>query len=141
MKSFYKVALAAAVLVLGSALPVMSQIDNGMDFTTSFPFYAGNAKMPAGSYRITQADFDANELLIQSADGKYSAFMEFIPTWSEQRHKQSDVTFQKYGSVDYLDRIWVEGQRYGIKVDPSKAEKKAAANAGPVEHSIVGKKH
>jgi hypothetical protein len=45
MKSFYKVALATAVLVLGSALPVMSQIDNGMDFTTSFPFYAGNAKM------------------------------------------------------------------------------------------------
>jgi hypothetical protein len=141
MKSFYKVALATAVLVLGSALSVMAQIDNGIDFTTSFPFYAGNAKMPAGSYRITQADFDANELLIQSADGKYSAFVEFIPTWSGQYHKQSDVTFQKYGNVDYLDRIWVEGQRYGMKVDPSKAEKKAAANAGPVEHSIVGKKH
>jgi hypothetical protein len=141
MKNVYKIALATAVLVLGSARPVMSQIDNGLDFTTSFPFYAGNTKMPAGSYKITQTDVDANELLIQSADGKYSAFLDFFPTWSAQTHKQSDVTFQKYGSVDYLDRIWVEGQRYGMKVDPTKAEKKAAAKAGPVEHSIVGKKH
>jgi hypothetical protein len=31
-----------------------------MDFTTSFPFYAGNAKMPAGSYKLTEADFDEN---------------------------------------------------------------------------------
>jgi hypothetical protein len=72
--------------------------------------------MPAGSYKITQADFDANELLIQSADGKYSAFMDFFATWAGQPHKQSDVTFQKYGNVDYLDRIWIEGQRYGMKV-------------------------
>jgi hypothetical protein len=141
MKSFYKVALATAVLVLGSALPAMSQIDNGLDFTTSFPFYAGNAKMPAGSYRITQTDVDVNELSIQSADGKYSVLVDFISTRSPQPHTQSDVTFQKYGSVDYLDRIWVEGQRYGMKVDPTKAEKKAAAIASPVEHSIVGKKH
>jgi hypothetical protein len=141
MKSFYKVALATAVLVLGSALPLMSQIDNGLDFMTSFPFFAGNAEMPAGSYRITQTDIDANELLIQSADGKYSAFVEFIATRSPQPPTQSDVTFQKYGSVDYLSRVWVEGQRYGMKLDPTKAEKKAAANAGPVEHSILGKKH
>jgi hypothetical protein len=141
MKNFYKVALSTAVLVLGSALPVISQIDNGLEFTTSFPFYAGHAKMPAGSYRITQADVDAYELLVQSVDGKYSAFVEYIATRSAQPHKQSDVTFEKYGSVDYLDRIWVEGQTYGMKVDPTKAEKKAAAIAGPVEHSIVGKKH
>jgi hypothetical protein len=141
MKSFCKVALATAVLILGFARPVMSQIDNGMDFTSPFPFYAGNAKMPAGSYRITQTDVDTSELLVQSTDGKYSVFVDFIPTRSDQPHKQSDVTFQKYGSVDYLNRIWVEGQRYGMKLDPTKAEKKAAANAGPVEHSIVGKKH
>jgi hypothetical protein len=141
MKSFHKIALASAVLVLGSALPVMAQIDNGIDFTASFPFYAGNAKMPAGSYKITQTDIDVSGLLIQSTDGKYSVYVEFFPTWSEQPHQQSDVTFHKYGNVDYLDRIWVEGQRYGMRVDPTRAEKKAAANAGPVEQSIVGKKH
>jgi hypothetical protein len=51
------------------------------------------------------------------------------------------VTFLKYGTVDYLNRTWVEGQRYGLKVVPSKTEKKAAAAAAPTEHTVVGGKH
>jgi hypothetical protein len=43
---------------------VRVQILNGIDFTTLFSFYAGNAKMPAASYELTQADFDENVLLI-----------------------------------------------------------------------------
>ena len=124
MKSFCKIASAAAILVLGSAMPVVAQIDNGMDFTTSFPFYVQNTKLPAGSYQVTQSDVDTKWLLVQSADDKYSVSVEFIPTQADQPHKQSDVTFLKYGTVDYLNRTWVEGQRYGLRVVPSKTEKK-----------------
>jgi hypothetical protein len=118
----------------------MAQIDTGMNFTTSFPFYAQNTKLPAGSYRVTQSDMDSNELLIQSTDGKYSLFVDFVPTHAEQRHKQSDVTFHKYGTVEYLNRIWVEGQHYGMKVEPTKAQKRFANAASPSEHSITGQK-
>ena len=140
MKIFCKSALVTAILVVGSAVPVLAQIDYGMDFTTAFPFYAQNTKLPAGSYKVTQTDFDNNELLIQSTDGKYSLFVDFIPTHAEQPHKISDVTFHKYGTVEYLNRIWVEGQHYGMKVEPTKAEQKAANAASPTEHSITGKK-
>jgi hypothetical protein len=138
MNNLLKMAIATSVLVLGSALPMMAQIDNGLNFTTSFPFYAGNAKMPAGSYRISQPDVDSQELLIQSADGKHSAFVDFIPTRSAQPHQKSDVTFHRYGSVDYVNRIWVEGQHYGMKVDPTKAELKNALSTTAVEHSVSG---
>jgi hypothetical protein len=138
MKSLLKVAVTTVALVLGSAVPVLAQIDNGMEFTTSFPFYAGNTKMPAGSYKITQTDIDANELLIQSTDGKYSVFVDFIPMHAEEPHAHSDVTFHKYGDVEYLNRIWVIGQRYGMKVDPTKAELKAAANTSVVERTLSG---
>jgi hypothetical protein len=119
-------------------MPLAAQIDNGVDFTTSFPFYAGNAKMPAGSYKITQSDIDmdASILQIQSNDGVHSALVEFIPTHSAQPHPQSDVTFHKYGSTEYLNRVWVQGQEYGMKVQPTKAETKSAANANVVEHSL-----
>src|ERR1700761_2075762 len=86
MRKSWKAAAAAAVLVLGSAVPVIAQIDTGMDFTTTFPFYAQNAKMPAGSYQITQSNMDINELILQSTDGKYSVFVDFIPTRSGQPH-------------------------------------------------------
>jgi hypothetical protein len=49
------------LLSLLSVLPLAAQIDNGVNFTTSFPFYAGNARMPAGSYKITQSDMDDPE--------------------------------------------------------------------------------
>jgi hypothetical protein len=140
MKFFGKVVVCIAMLTLFPALPMLAQIDNGMNFTTSFPFYVGNVKMPAGSYRITQTDIDVNELLIESDDSKYSAFVDFVPTQSGEPHAQSDVTFHKYGDTEYLNRIWVEGQNYGMKVEPTKAEKKAAASAGAVEHTVSGKK-
>ena len=73
---------------------------------------------------------------IQSTDGAHSALVEFIPTLSAQPHPHSDVTFHKYGDTEYLNRIWVEGQQYGMEVDPTKAEAKAAANANVVEHSL-----
>ena len=141
MKSFWKISAATMVFVLGSAVTAMAQIDNEMDFTTSFPFYAQNTKLPAGSYTIRQTDIDVNELLIESTDHKYATFLDFTPTQSDEPHKHSDVTFHKYGDVEYLNRIWVEGQQFGMQADPSKAETKAEAAGAPTEHSIEGKKH
>ena len=136
MKNVSKLVVGMGLLSLLSVMPLAAQIDNGVDFTTSFPFYAGNAKMPAGSYKITQSDMDESILQIQSNDGVHSALVEFIPTHSAQPHPHSDVTFHKYGDTEYLNRIWVQGQEYGMKVDPTKAEMKAAANANVVEHSL-----
>jgi hypothetical protein len=141
MKSFGKVAVTMTILSMLSAMPLVAQIDNGMDFTTSFPFYAGNTKMPAGSYRITQSETEAsNLLLIESKDSKESAYVDFIPTQSAEPHAHSDVTFHKYGDTEYLNRVWVEGQQYGMKVDPTKAELKAASSVDVVEHSISANK-
>ncbi len=133
MKNFCKVTSAAVIVALMSAMPVMAQIDNGMDFTTSFPFYVQNTKLPAGAYQITQSDIDTKQVLVRSADDRYSVFVDFIPTQADQPHKQSDVNFHKYGTADYLNRIWVEGQRYGLRVVPSKAEKKPRPQQLPMK--------
>jgi hypothetical protein len=138
MKDLLKVAVATLALTLGSALPALAQMDTALGFKTSFPFYAGNAKMPAGSYKITQTDIDANDLQIQSADGKYSAFVDFIPMHAEAPHAHSDVTFHKYGNVEYLNRIWVVGQRYGMKVEPTKAELKVASTTAVADYTVTG---
>jgi hypothetical protein len=136
MNTVTKRVVKIGLLTLLSALPLAAQIVNGVDFTTTFPFYAGNSRMPAGSYKITQSEIDESVLKIQSSDGVHSAFLDIIPTQSSQPHAHSDVTFDKYGDTEYLNRIWVEGQEYGMKVDPTKAETKSAAKAQAVEHSL-----
>ena len=134
MKNVNRLVLGMGLLSLLSVMPLAAQIDNGVDFTTTFPFHVGNAKMPAGSYKITH--MDASILQIQSNDRMHSAFIEFLPMHSAQPHPYSDVTFYKYRDTEYLNRIWVQGQEYGMKADPTKAEMKAAENANVVEHSL-----
>jgi len=139
MKKISKLIAGMGLLSLLSVMPLTAQIVNGVDFTTSFPFYAGNTKLPAGSYKITQSDIetDASILQIQSSDGTRSALVDIIPTQSAQPHPHTNVTFHKYGDTEYLDRVWVEGQEYGMKVDPTKAETKAATSTNVVEHSLA----
>ena len=140
MKSFGKIVLCMAVACLATAIPASAQILDGLDFKTSFPFYVGNARMPAGSYKITQSDMDDTILFIQNEDGTHSAFIDFIPTESTTDHANSDVTFRKYGNTEFLNRLWVGGQEYGMRVEPTKAESKLAASASAVEHSVAANK-
>jgi hypothetical protein len=139
MKKVSKLVARMGLLSLLSVMPLAAQIVNGVDFTTSFPFYAGNAELPAGSYKITHPDMNTSILQIQSNDGVNSAFVDIIPTHSAQPHSHSDVTFHRYGNTEYLNRIWIEGQEYGMKVDPTKAETNAAANANVVGHPLSTK--
>jgi hypothetical protein len=140
MNSFGRLIVKIGLITLLSVMPLAAQIEHGVNFTTSFAFYAGNTRMPAGSYKITPSDFDTSVLLIESKDRAYSTFVDFIPTQAEQPHSRSDVNFHKYGNTDFLNRVWVEGQRYGMKVDPTKVELKAAAGTKAVEHSLVANK-
>jgi hypothetical protein len=130
MNSVGKLVAKMGLLSLLSVMPLAAQIDNGVEFTTSFPFYAGNAKLPAGHYKVTQPDLNDDLLLVENVNGgARSVFVEFIPTRSAQAHPKSDVTFEKIGDTDYLNRVWIEGQNYGIKATPTKVETEAVAAA------------
>ena len=139
MKHTLKIALAAAALSMGSALPALAQtIDDHIDFKASFPFYAGDKQMPAGTYRITQPDMNSDHVLIESTDGSYSAFVDYIPTFSLQPREKTSVTFQKDGGIDYVSRISVEGENYGMRFEPTKTELKAASDATATERPTSG---
>ena len=48
MNNFGKFLIKMGLLSLLSVMPLAGQIDNGVDFTAPFPFYAGDVKLPAG---------------------------------------------------------------------------------------------
>jgi hypothetical protein len=85
--------------------------------------------LPAGDYKVVQPDADADILLIENRGDLRSVFVDFEPTESTFPHRNSAVTFDKYGDTNYLDRVWLDGQEYGIKVDPGRVETAAEANA------------
>jgi hypothetical protein len=121
------------------AIPSMAQIANAVTFDAPAPFYAGNAKMPAGSYRVTQPDMDSNLLLIETGDGSHSVFVEYEVVSSETPHAESDVTFNKYGKVEFLSAIWVQGHKSEMQIVPSKVEQNTAKAAAAEKHSLSAK--
>ena len=131
-----KLIFLVATLSILAAWSAYAQINNVLIFKTSFPFYAGNAKMPAGEYRVSQPDTNAPVLLIESESGSHSAFVDFNPTTSEQPHAQSDVTFNKYGGVDFLNLLWVQEQNYGMQVLTTKHEESLAKTATVQKHTV-----
>ena len=130
--------LPAAVLLL-LAMFATAQITNEITFDTTFPFYVGNARMPPGTYRVTQVRNVDFLLLIEDANESHSAFIEFTPTHADSPHPQTDVTFNRYGKVDFLSQLWIHGQSYGMQMLPGKAEELAAKSATVSRHSVPGR--
>jgi len=133
-----RIVLTGFVSVL-CTLPAMAQITTSVTFDAPTAFYAGNAKMPAGSYRVTQPDPDTNLLLIEDASGSHSVFVEYVLAHSDTPHAQSDVTFNKYGDVDFLSAIWIEGRNSEMSILPSKVEQNTAKATAAIKHSLSAK--
>jgi hypothetical protein len=136
MNTLKKLIVPMGLLTILCAIPSMAQITNSVKFDAPSAFYAGNAKMPAGSYTASQPNADENLLLIEDASGSHSAFVEYEVVTSNTPHVQSDVTFNKYGNVDFLSAIWVQGRNSGMQILPSKAEHNAAKAAAAEKHSL-----
>jgi hypothetical protein len=130
---------ASGLLCLLFTISATGQITNAVNFTTTFPFYAGNTKLPAGSYKITPSSYDNTVLLIENSNGSHSAFIDYTPTQAETGHATTDVAFKKYGTTEFLDRIWVGGQKFGMQIDPTKVEQKLAEGGAPNAHSVPAK--
>jgi hypothetical protein len=137
MTTLGKFVVRVGLLSILSVLPLAAQIDDGVDFKAPFPFYAGSAKLPAGSYRIAQPDMYPGILRIESTDGKASAFVRFIPTETLEPHRKSAVTFRRNGKAEYLDRAWSAGETNGIMIDPTRFKVTVAANATVSDPSAV----
>ena len=133
MHRFGKIVMTMGMLSLLSVMPLAAQVANSLVssvvFTAPFPFYAGNVKLPAGSYRITEPNANANVVLIRNIAGTKGDFINFIPTSSWDPQKENDVTFQKYGDTGYLQTLSIAGETDGLEFPRSKAEAKAETMA------------
>jgi len=84
MNSAGKLVLKMGLLSLLSVMPPRLQIDNGVDFTNLISVLRRRHKLPAGHYKVSQPDANADLLLVESINGAHSVFVEFAPTRSAQ---------------------------------------------------------
>ena len=117
------VALAFALTIYPSK--AHAQIIGDIEVNIPFQFHAGNAKLPAGEYRIHV--LDNSELTvpeISSADGATSTLFQVQNTEANSTPAKSELIFNKYGNRYFLAKLFDEGNPGGSEVPKSRYEKR-----------------
>jgi hypothetical protein len=121
-----------AMMVLSGGLRASAQ--TSFSFHMSSSFYAGNAKMPAGTYTLRQSDEDSNTFSLQNGAGTHSVILE-VRQSSKTSKGKPEVLFNRYGTTDYLEGVETSTGS-SIDIMGGAAEKLAAKKATAQPHTV-----
>lgn len=135
MKKISVFTFAAGVITLMACLPAMAQVKVTFAMTSSF--YAGNAKLPAGTYTLRQMQDDPGAFNLQNSTGTHTVLLEGRPS-SKTTSGNPVILFNKYGTDDYLEGVETSNGT-SIDINPGVAERIAAKKATPQPHTVPTK--
>ena len=101
-RSFYLLILT--LICLAAAAPSYAQTDLRVTFTVSFPFTAGAAAMPAGSYTIS-TDLNGHGLIYPTRGGRSAAILLTRVSQFSPAKGRASVSFAERGGRYYLDSV------------------------------------
>jgi len=136
MKKITLATIAVGTMVLMSSLPAMAQWPK-VTFTTTSSFYAGNAKMPAGTYTLRQEQDDPNAYTLQNSSGSHTVIIEGRPS-SKASTGKTEVLFNRYGTTDYLETVETSTGNSVDLMSPV-SEKLASKKGAPTPHTVPAK--
>jgi hypothetical protein len=114
-----------------------AQIIGDLEVNIPFHFHVGNAKLPAGKYRIHMLD-DSNQAVMEiiSADGSTSALFEVQDAEANATPAKSELIFNKYGNRYFLAKLFDEGNPSGSQVLKSRYEAKVGQAAREAQEHV-----
>ena len=127
---------AVGMIALLGCLPAIAQGAHAT-FTMSSSFYAGNAKLPAGTYTVRQMQDDPNAFLLQNSSGSHTVVLEGRRSTQASSGK-TEIVFNRYDNTDYLERIETSSGT-SVDIEPGIAEKIAAKKGSPQPHTVPAK--
>jgi hypothetical protein len=141
MKSLFRsIVLAVGMLALAGVHNASAQIDNTVEFTTSFAFTVGNTTVPAGSYTIAPADGEDPKVL-ELKGGRTSVLFETESAQAKQTPSKTEVVFSRYVNGYVLKNIWVDGSDTGYVTENALGERHISKRGGSSsEHRIAARK-
>jgi hypothetical protein len=135
----YLLALAIALAFVLTIYPLRAQAQLVGDLVVNVPFqfYAGDAKLPAGDYRIHVLD-DSNptEMEITSADGSTSTLFQVRDTDVNATPGKDELVFNKYGNRYFLAKLFQEGSDRGSQVIESNYERTVSQEATDTQEHV-----
>jgi hypothetical protein len=121
LKSFALLMLTMAL----AALAVQAQSARLMKANIPFSFTIGNQTLPAGEYTVRPVNQDSGKtaLLFKSADGRTNRIVNMMTAERSATQEETVIVFTKYGESYFLSQVWTDGDRYGLALPKSSAER------------------
>lgn len=114
-----------------------AQVTGEISVNIPFQFHAGNAKLPAGEYRIhVLDDSDLNVMEIVSTDGSTSALFQVQAKEAGATEEKSELVFNKYGNRYFLSEVLEQGNDSSSEVLKSAYEKKLGQAAAEAQEHV-----
>jgi hypothetical protein len=114
-----------------------AQIIGELEVKIPFQFHAGNAKLPAGDYRIhVLDDFHLTVMEISSVDGSASALFPVQAAEANSEPAKSELIFNKYGNRYFLAELFDEGNPSGNEAVKSGYEKRIGQQAIEAQEQV-----
>ena len=136
MRKINKLTFAAGVIILMSCLPSMAQ-GLKVTFTTTFGFYAGGAKLPAGTYTLRASQDDPSMFELQNGAGTHSVLLEGRSS-TKTTTGNPQVVFNKYGTTECLEGVLTSSGN-SVDIETGAAEKLVAKKGSPQPHTVAAK--
>jgi hypothetical protein len=121
-----------AMMMLSGGLRASAQTSFNFHMSTSF--YAGNAKMPAGTYTLRQSDEDGSLYSLQNGAGTHNVLLEGRQS-SKASKGRPEILFNRYGTTDYLEAVETSTGN-SIDIVGGAAERLAAKKATAQPHTV-----
>jgi hypothetical protein len=135
----YLLSLLVALVFALAIYPTQThaQIVGDIEVNIPFQFHAGNARLPAGKYRIHVLD-DSNQAVMEiiSADGSTSALFQVLEAQTHNTPGKNELIFNKYGNRYFLATLFDAGNPDGSRVVESDYEKRISQQT-----SLEGQEH
>ena len=96
------------LVLLGAILALVTGLQAGSMVLTAnipFEFVVGKEVLPAGEYRITRAQNEANWLAISTQNGKITNTFTSPISGSEARSQKASLVFHRFGDQYFLHKV------------------------------------
>jgi hypothetical protein len=136
MKNLMLLVAMLFLLAIGGGTSACAQVTDTIDADIPFAFTINNKVLPAGHYAIRRVDSNPGIMQLRGPNDRVVKVFLTEDAEVAKEPKRSELIFDRIGDQYFLSRIFEEGNRFGVGVQESRAERKLEKEGALEKQSV-----
>lgn len=126
-----------SVVLMLTSVSVAAQSERSEITSIPFNFTAGEKTLPAGEYVAKPDRKSSGVWVIQSRDGRVSAFFTTNAVQASKTQQRTRLIFNRYGDQYFLSQIWITGNNSGRELFMPSVERELVKNKSERQRKVI----